>query len=225
MTEHVVDTWFVISVGVAFLAGLLSLFVFFWLRTISREANLKGKSGGEMTGIERLEHYERQIIDMKIRLDALEMTERRHVRRDDNEESVPPGLLTGLAQLLVQASGSNEPVVIKEEKGAGKGRDIDVMSGASQDMDGSKKRDSTPRKELVAYSNPIDYVLHLITDNITTSRDIQITMKKSREHTSRLLKKMYEDGYLLRNEKGRPYTYSVTEKGKKRLEQVQDAGR
>ena len=221
MTEHVIDTWFVISVGVAFLAGLLSLFAFFWLRTISREANLKGKSG-EMTGIERLEHYERQIIDMKIRLDALEMMEQQHgSKKNTEEESVPQGLLTGLAQLLTQAS-ENAPLVIKEQDKE-KERDIDVISSVSQSKDEPKKSNFVPKTELVVYSNPIDHVLHLITNDITTSRDIQITMKKSREHTSRLLKKMYEEGYLLRNKENRPYTYSITAKGEERLKHSETA--
>ena len=71
--------------------------------------------------------------------------------------------------------------------------------------------------EFRAYPNPVDYVLHLITNDIITSRDIQVTMGKSREHTSRLLKKMYEDGYLQRDEDTRPYSYSVTQKGLERI--------
>ena len=46
-----------------------------------------------------------------------------------------------------------------------------------------------------------------------TSRDIQITLKKSREHTSRLMKKLFEEGLVQRNTETKPYTYSITEKG------------
>ncbi len=67
------------------------------------------------------------------------------------------------------------------------------------------------------HNNAIDYVLHLITDKAMTSRDIQITLKRSREHTSRLLKKLYDDGFVNRNTRTKPYTYSITEKGKEKI--------
>jgi len=50
-----------------------------------------------------------------------------------------------------------------------------------------------------------------------TSRDIQITLGRSREHTSRLMKKLFEDGYVKRNTSSKPYTYSITNKGKEKL--------
>ena len=54
-----------------------------------------------------------------------------------------------------------------------------------------------------------------------TSRDIQITLKRSREHTSRLMKKLFEDGYVQRNTESKPYTYSITEKGKAKIDDLQ----
>jgi len=60
-------------------------------------------------------------------------------------------------------------------------------------------------------------VLRLITNKAMTSRDIQITIKKSREHTSRLMKRLFENGLVQRNTETKPYTYSITEKGKLKI--------
>ena len=49
------------------------------------------------------------------------------------------------------------------------------------------------------------------------SRDIQITLKKSREHTSRLIFK--KD--LYRNTESKPYTYSITEKGMAKVDKIE----
>ena len=54
-----------------------------------------------------------------------------------------------------------------------------------------------------------------------TSRDIQITLKKSREHTSRLMKKLFEEGFVQRNTESKPYTYSITEKGISKVKTIQ----
>lgn len=221
MADEVIDPWFVISLGVAFLVGLLSIFVFFWLRTTYKKVALKSKDG-EMTGSERLEYYEKQLVDMKIRLDALEI-----IQSGTNNKNVPdeqtitaPALVAGLAQLLSQMTEKNKT---DEEAGTSHKSKKETQDGAvsvaKEEAKKADRDDFVPAIEFSAYPNPIDHVLYLITNNITTSRDIQTTMKKSREHTSRLLKKMYDDGYLQRDKNNRPYTYSITEKGTERLQQ------
>ena len=78
-----------------------------------------------------------------------------------------------------------------------------------------------PKRPSLEPMNPTDFVLRLITDKAMTSRDIQITLKRSREHTSRLMKKLFEDGYVQRNIESKPYTYSITEKGIAKIENLQ----
>jgi predicted transcriptional regulator len=51
-----------------------------------------------------------------------------------------------------------------------------------------------------------------------TSRDIEVTFGgRSREHVSRLMKKLFDDGFVERNKTKRPYTYSITDSGRKRI--------
>lgn len=210
MAEEVFDPWVAISIAVAFLAGLLALFAYFWLRTMARESGLGSKSG-EITGSERLEYYERQLIDLKIRLDAVEMVRGGTAGAGDSsgDESVSK-LAAALSELV-----SREPAAAAE--GEGLTGEEPHVGGHGEDVADSDGGETVPKVEFRAYPNPVDYVLHLITNDIITSRDIQVTMGKSREHTSRLLKKMYEDGYLQRDEDTRPYSYSVTQKGLERL--------
>jgi len=66
-------------------------------------------------------------------------------------------------------------------------------------------------------SNTVDFVLRLITNKTMTSRDIQNASQRSREHTSRLMKKLYHDGYVERNSRTKPFTYSITDKGKTKI--------
>ena len=60
-------------------------------------------------------------------------------------------------------------------------------------------------------------VLKLITKGPKTSRDIEVTFGKSREHVSRLMKKLFVDGFVSRDKSARPYRYAITEKGKERV--------
>jgi len=170
----------ILGMILAFMGGLAGLYLFFKIRPLMKSRNEEF----DASQAERLEYYEKQLIDMKIRLDALEIQGIEQKVEDPNLE---------LKQILEK--------LIKDE----------VMP---------KKIISTPNIPNIEYTSPIDYVLHLITDKAMTSRDIQITLKKSREHTSRLMKKLFEDGYVQRNTESNPYTYSITEKGIAKTEQV-----
>lgn len=128
--------------------------------------------------MDRLEYYERQLIDLKIRLDALAV------------------------------SGGGAP-----EHGRPDGAVRDAVVDAPKPVAERAPADNT----LSDYASLMDRVLHIITNGPMTSRDMQITLKKSREHTSRLLKRLFEDGYVERSTESKPYTYTITEKGLSRL--------
>ena len=77
-----------------------------------------------------------------------------------------------------------------------------------------------PQKERMRnmnFGSATDYVLKIITEKPMTSRDIQITIGRTREHTSRMMKKLFEEGYVQRNMKTKPFTYYITNKGKDKL--------
>ncbi len=194
MLVEIPDPEVILSVILAFVVGLGGLYVFYKVLPF-----IKSKS--EMTDVpqsERLEFYERQLIDMKIRLDALEIQGIEPKTDDSNLE-----LKQLLGKLVNNKIKENEVEEVSKPK---------VMV---------EKPVSTPSIPSIDHTNPTDYVLHLITNKTMTSRDIQITLKRSREHTSRLMKKLFDDGYVQRNIETKPYTYSITEKGKAKVDDVQ----
>jgi len=196
MLVEIPDPEVILGVIIAFLIGLVGLYGYYKVRPF-----IKSKS--EMTDAsqsERLEYYERQLIDMKIRLDAIEIQGIEQKVEDPNMELKQ--FLEKLAKNEVQEKLPTqeviEPKVVEEQESF------------------------TPKVVEISYSNPTNHVLHLITNKAMTSRDIQITLKKSREHTSRLMKKLFEEGLVQRNTESKPYTYSITEKGISKVEDVQN---
>ncbi|MDC0036381.1 MarR family transcriptional regulator [Nitrosopumilus sp.] len=193
MLIEIPDPEVILGVILAFLIGLGGLYLFFKVRPFIKSSS----DIDDPTQTERLEYYERQLIDMKIRLDALEI-------QGIDEKPIDPNLeLKQFMQGLVDNQESIKNVeVIKEPE-------IIV-----------EKPVSVPKIPNIEHVSPTDYVLHLITNKAMTSRDIQITTKRSREHTSRLMKKLFENGLVQRNTETKPYTYSITEKGKSKVEDV-----
>jgi len=170
------EVW--VSVIIAFFVGLFVLFFAYKIKSTSNSKN----SSDEQYELDRLEYYERQLIDMKIRLDAFEIS---NVVEKPVENHQKPRQRT-------------QGEYVKQE---------DLVISETQ----------TTKPKNVGYGDVINHVLGLITVKPMTSRDIQITIGRSREHTSRMMNKIYKDGYVQRNINSKPYTYSITEKGRSKL--------
>jgi len=181
MLVEIPDPEIILGIIAAFLIGVFGLYLFIKIKPYVKFT----PSMNDPCHFERLEFYERQLIDMKIRLDALDL---------DNYSTKlyhpVPEIERG-----EYASNKNEWAHHKE------------IVGGPQEQ----------RVPNMGYQNATDYVLKLITSKPMTSRDIQITLGRSREHTSRLMKKLFDDGYVKRNTNSKPYTYSITNKGKEKL--------
>jgi predicted transcriptional regulator len=193
MLIEIPDPEVILGVILAFLIGLGGLYFFFKIRPFIKSSS----DVADPTQVERLEYYERQLIDMKIRLDSLEI-------QGVEENPIDPNL--ELKQFIEKLVETKEPE-----------KQIEVIKEPEIVLE---KQISTPNLSNIEHVSPIDYVLQLITNKAMTSRDIQITTKRSREHTSRLMKKLFESGLVQRNTETKPYSYSITEKGKMKINDI-----
>ena len=182
MLVEIPDPNVILGVILPIFVGLFSLFAYLKIRQIS------GSNAQNKAEMERLEFYERQLIDMKIRLDAID------IESISNTPEIPRNF-AGFEDRIHQ---SVPTTTVREEKS------VPVTTQPRR----------TPNMSL---DNTVEVVLGLITDRTMTSRDIQITLGKSREHISRTMKKLFEDGYVERNIRTKPYSYSITQKGRQKL--------
>ena len=193
MLIEIPDPEVILGVILAFLIGLGGLYFFFKIRPFIKSSS----DVVDPTQVERLEYYERQLIDMKIRLDSLEI-------QGVEENPIDPNL--ELKQFIEKLVETREPE-----------KEIEVVREPEIVLE---KQVSMPNLSNIEPVSPVDYVLQLITNKAMTSRDIQITTKRSREHTSRLMKKLFESGLVQRNTETKPYSYSITEKGKIKINDI-----
>ena len=189
MLIEIPDPDVILSVIIAFLVGLGGLYAYFKLRPM-----IKTNETTDASQAERLEYYERQLIDMKIRLDSLE--------------------IQGIEEKPVDQNLELKQFLEKLAKNESKEKSIEPVVKSEIVPEGPQIITRMPNLD---HNNATDYVLQLITNKAMTSRDIQITLKRSREHTSRLMKKLFEDGYVQRNTESKPYSYSISEKGKEKI--------
>ncbi|MEM3089200.1 MAG: MarR family transcriptional regulator [Candidatus Nitrosotenuis sp.] len=176
MLIEIPDPQIIASVIIAFVVGIFGMTIYNKIRSFSAQ------KGMDPSYLSRLEYYERQLIDMKIRMDALDL-----------EETKAPA-----------------PVIEKVEAVLEKKVEEQVRKEPERPV-------AKPRMPNMDFNGIAEHVLGLITTKEMTSRDIQITIGRSREHTSRLMKRLFEDGLVERNTKKKPFTYKITEKGRARL--------
>ena len=179
MLVEVPDPSILLGIVLAFLGGLVTLYLYTKLRRVG------GMERFNPSNFERADFYEKQLIDMKIRMDAMEL---------EGESYTKPHL------------GKKTEVVLENN-----------ISNNHKPRFAAKPV-AQARGPNMSFENSVEHVLGLITKRSMTSRDIEVTFGgRSREHVSRLMKKLFRDGYVNRNTSSRPYTYLITEKGRQRI--------
>ncbi len=182
MLVEIPDPEVILGVVVPVFVGLFSLFAYLKIRQIS------GSNSKNKVDLERLEFYERQLIDMKIKLDAIDIEN-------------------------LSVSHENIKNFTDYEEKLHEREDVPRVNISRP----AHKQPKVSRVPNMGFDNAVETVLGLITVGPMTSRDIQVTLGRSREHTSRMMKKMHEDGFVERNIKTKPFSYSITEKGRHRI--------
>jgi len=170
MLVEIPDPEIIFGVVAAFFVGLFVLYTIYKIKS-----SIKRQERFDASSYDRLEFYERQLIDMKIRLDSLEI----------DSEGVNSNEIKDFGRVVEKIPNYEEYSEPKPKRPTPKPRQVPIMD----------------------YNNTIDFVLGLITNKSMTSRDIQNASQRSREHTSRLMKKLYQEGYVERDMRTKTFNY------------------
>lgn len=117
------------------------------------------------------------------------------------------------SQLLVSQS------ILKNQFNSDKIEDVKKENVIYHDKSHNQDR---PKKLFDVTENQnstIQYILKLLHNEPKTSNEIKNAIGRTREHTSRLMKKLYEMNLVERDVKNRPFRYRLTEAGIKYLHQ------
>jgi len=177
MLIDIPDAGIILVSVLAFLGGLVTLYLYTKIRSSDGAEKLAP------TNQERIDFYEKELIDMKIRLDVMEL---------DGESFASSDLPKKKVKTLEKPEMEKQEFVVP-------------------------KPNTTPRVPNMSFEDSLTHVLKLITNRPMTSCDVEVIFGKSREHVSRLMKKLFEDGFVVRDTSARPYRYTITDKGRERI--------
>ena len=63
----------------------------------------------------------------------------------------------------------------------------------------------------------IEYILKKLEDTSLSTKEIQLMIGRTREHISRLMKKLYDENLVEREMSNKPFRYTITDEGRRRL--------
>lgn len=137
---------------------------------------------------DKLHVYDKAIADLKVKVDMLEMSERSHLISRDIESK-------------------------KEDSG----RDIDMISQNDVIIEELRKKTAPAPAQSHTYLDTLEQILLLLREKPMTTRHIQERVGRSREHTSRVMKGLYNSGFVIRDTSSKPFKYSITDTGLRQL--------
>ena len=140
---------------------------------------------------QRLRDYDKMIADLVNRLDILEVRSHQH---------------TGMSQQHSQQATSQESLQLRPHV-ANVTEPVTITQHATVIEDKQENNGTT------------DYILKLLAIKPRTSREVQHAIGRTREHTSRLMKKLHDSGFVSRDANNKPFKYTITDSGRDRLKE------
>ena len=180
----------------------LSFVAFFYIGFF-RESKVREKENDKFKDIliegyfRKFDEYNKIISDLRTKVDMIEMKINRVNTRSDQEEFV------------ATSDMGNK----RSYKGMSH-----AMTPVTKDVIITEKKGDVNENEALRLST-VDTILNMLEVPLT-SREIQRKINKSREHTSRLLKKLYSENIVMRDGSTRPFKYKITNEGRKLLERT-----
>jgi hypothetical protein len=116
---------------------------------------------------------------------------------------------------------------------------VDIMEMRAQPYEIGSEHPSHPQPHVAPVSEPVtitqhapierevngttDYILKLLVERPRTSREVQLAIGRTREHTARLMKKLHDLGLVSRDITTKPFRYNITDAGQEMLKERAEA--
>lgn len=150
----------------------------------------------------KMEKYDSAIADLRVRLDVIELQSQKHLLTQQlhSTESTPSVTLGDASHDQSQHPSFHAYHRPKREEPL-----REISEGVSDSND--------------VQNGTAEYVLKLLDGRSMTSKEVQHAIGRSREHTSRLMKRLCEYGFVTRDSNNKPFTYALAEAGQLRLKE------
>ena len=190
----------------SYVVGIISVISYMKLKEIfqipfNREEKTIQSIVSEYT--RRLNHYDKAISELRVRVDTIEL---RGMQRDISHSSSQTDNIN--TKSYKQNPTSHQDSQLEQQH-----NHISTVSN----MANITQAPGTISRHLDSYNGTMDFILKILIERPRTSREIQHSVGRTREHTSRLMKKLYDSKLVIRDSNSKPFKYSITDAGRIQL--------
>ena len=154
----------------------------------------------------RLNSYDKAIAELRVKIDTMEL---RVIQR--NTSYISPQIDTTNTESYKQNTSTtshNESQLVRPHNHISTVSNVATVTQPASNIS-SRHPDS--------YNGTMDFILKMLMERPRTSREIQHSVGRTREHTSRLMKKLYDSKLVIRDSNSKPFKYSITDAGRIQL--------
>src|SRR5919201_3893029 len=211
MSDITVFDWnLLIAVVISFAIGAFSMIIYTKIKVPSEGRNrIWNQDIYEAIVSEysrRLKNFEKTVAELRMKIDTVEL------RMIQQSTSQPTTIFTNTKADYNQKIKSHYRSKTQSEEAP--------MSVVSEPVTSITQPSISIFEESnrLGLQNSTIHVLKLLIERPRTSREIQHAIGRTREHTSRLMKKLYELNLVNREDNSRPFIYSITDAGRIKLD-------
>jgi len=170
--------------------------------------------------LEKLDKIVSSIGELKARMDLLESHD--SFSTSDVSSSAPKRIISSTTNTRTKQYG-NSPEFKTDMVRRDRVSDIisqDLANDKSYKYTVSDSVDSNSYLDIKRsiHQETSTHILRLLQEAPRSAREIQYNVGKTREHISRLMKKLHDEGLVDRNMSTKPFIYKITDEGRKLLE-------
>jgi DNA-binding MarR family transcriptional regulator len=210
---EIFDWNFVISIMSSFIIGLLSMIIYNKLKRLEK-ASISQRNETIIEAIVseyslRLKDFEKIITELHLRIDTMEL------RTLQQPVSQTPTIFTdndrmSYVQSTISQHHSHQP---EQSPASHVSKTMTTITQQQQPTITVTEKNNVP----IMQNSTLDYILKLLSERPRTSREIQHAIGRTREHTSRLMKGLYEMNLVTRESNIKPFKYAITDMGRIKL--------
>ena len=177
----------------------------------------------------------RSVIHNERKYAVLEAVLSKYIMRVENSTKMIGELRTKMDIIEAKMSvGSDEgrtmrPVIDNKKSNANifeihedQHKDMVVDDSVTSQINITRNRVGGTDSDKSLHQNTVSSILKLLSGSPMTAREIQFNTKKTREHTSRLMKRLYNESLVTRDIDNKPFLYKITDEGRRLLENHSD---
>jgi predicted transcriptional regulator len=194
---------------VSYTIGIVSIISYIMLKKLIQfPLNIEDKAIQSIVSeyTHRLNTYDKAIAELRVKIDTMELRVMQH-----NTSYISPQIDTANMESHKQNTSTTSHHESQLEPSHNHISTVSNLATVTQPAS------NIPSRHPDSYNGTMDFILKILMEKPRTSREIQHSVGRTREHTSRLMKKLYDSKLVIRDSNNKPFKYSITDAGRTRL--------